>query len=71
MAPAIELASKGFTIFYAHSEQLKNSRSLSKNPESKHIFQKDSAFYEVGDTFKQPDLARTLERISKVGGKEL
>ncbi len=70
MAPAIELASKGIAVSYAHAEQLKASRSLAKDAQSKHIFQKDGAFYEVGDILKQPDLAHTLERISKNGAKE-
>jgi len=70
MAPAIELASKGFAVSYAHAEQLKGSRSLSRNAESNRIFQKGGKFYEVGDTLKQPELAATLERISKGGAEE-
>src|SRR5262245_24626894 len=33
LAPAIELASKGFPVSYALSEGLKNSRDLAKDPE--------------------------------------
>src|SRR5438552_40026 len=39
MAPAIELASKGFPVSYALSESLKGSRSLARDPESKRVFQ--------------------------------
>src|SRR5437763_8352696 len=70
MAPAIELASKGFPVSYALAEGLKNSRALAAAPESKRIFQNNGAFYEVGATLAQPDLAQTLERISKNGPGE-
>src|SRR5262252_7597969 len=50
MAPAVELASKGFPVSYALAEGLKGSRSLANSPESKRIFQKNGAFYEVGET---------------------
>jgi gamma-glutamyltranspeptidase/glutathione hydrolase len=70
LAPAIDLASKGFPLSYALAEGLKSSRSLEKDPESKRIFQKNGAFYDVGETLAQPELARTLERISKNGPSE-
>src|SRR5579862_1397462 len=70
MAPAIELASKGFPVSYAFAESLKGSRSLARDPESKRIFQKGGAFYVVGETFAQPELAHTLERIAKNGARE-
>ena len=70
MAPAVELASKGFPVSYALAEGLKGSRSLANSPESKRIFQKNGAFYEVGETLVQPELAHTLERISKNGPSE-
>ncbi|HEY6212776.1 MAG TPA: gamma-glutamyltransferase [Vicinamibacterales bacterium] len=70
MAPAIELASKGFPVSYALSESLKGSRSLARDPESKRIFQKGGAFFDVGDTLVEPELAQTLERIAKNGAKE-
>ena len=70
MAPALELASKGFPVSYALAEGLKGSKSLATSPESKRIFQKNGAFYDVGDTLVQPELAQTLERISKNGPSE-
>ncbi len=70
MAPAVELASKGFPASYALAEGLKGSRSLAASPESKRIFQRNGSFYDVGETLVQPELAQTLERISKNGANE-
>jgi gamma-glutamyltranspeptidase / glutathione hydrolase len=39
-------------------------------PESKRIFLRDGKPYEAGETFVQPDLARTLERIEEQGAKD-
>jgi gamma-glutamyltranspeptidase/glutathione hydrolase len=69
MAPAIALA-KGFPISYALAESLKRSRDLAQDPESKRIFQKGGAFFDVGETLAQPELADTLERIAKNGPNE-
>jgi len=70
MAPAVNLASKGFPVSYALAEGLKGSKDLARSPESKRIFQKDGALYDVGDTLTQPELAQTLERIAKNGANE-
>jgi len=70
VAPAIELASKGFEVSYSLAESLRGSRNLSRFPESKRIFQKDGAFYQAGDRFQQPDLARTLQRIAATDGAD-
>ncbi len=70
MAPAVELASKGFPVSYALAEGLEGSKSLASSPESKRIFQKNGAFYDVGETLAQPELAQTLERISSRGANE-
>jgi gamma-glutamyltranspeptidase/glutathione hydrolase len=67
VAPAVELASKGFPVTYAFAESLKNSRNLSRDPESKRIFLTNAT---AGDTLTQPDLARTLERIAKLGSSD-
>ena len=68
--PGIALASKGFTLSYPLAESLRGSKSLAASPESKRIYQKAGAFYEAGDTFLQPELARTLSRIAQGGAKE-
>src|SRR5438552_6232887 len=55
MAPAVELANKGFSVSYALAESLKGSKSLASSPESKRIFQKNGAFLGVGETLIQPE----------------
>src|SRR3979490_1388051 len=70
MAPAVELATKGFPVSYALAEGLKGSRSLASSPESKRIFQRGGQFYDVGEKLVQPELAQTLERISRNGANE-
>jgi gamma-glutamyltranspeptidase/glutathione hydrolase len=65
IAPAIKLAHDGFVLTYEDARDLKNDEYLAQFPESKRIFQRDGNYYHTGDTFKQPELARTLERIAK------
>jgi gamma-glutamyltranspeptidase/glutathione hydrolase len=64
MAPAIRLAREGYVLAYEDAQGLR-SELLSKFPESKRIFQRDGNYYQPGETFRQPELARTLERIAK------
>jgi gamma-glutamyltranspeptidase/glutathione hydrolase len=70
MEPSIQLASKGFQVSYALSEQLKHTRGLAKDPESTRIYLNEGKFFEPGQTMVLPELAQTLSRISKEGGKE-
>src|SRR5581483_9674512 len=70
IAPAVELASRGFPVSYALAQSLKGSRSLAASPESRRIFQNNGAFFDVGDTLAQPELAQTLQRIAKNGADE-
>jgi gamma-glutamyltranspeptidase/glutathione hydrolase len=63
MEPAIRLARDGFTLSYGDAQSLR-ARHLSEFPESKRIFQRDGNYYQQGETLKQPELARTLERIA-------
>jgi gamma-glutamyltranspeptidase / glutathione hydrolase len=65
IAPAIKLARDGFPLAYEDSQDLKDDEHLAEFPESKRIFQRDGNYYHPGDTFKQPELARTLERLAK------
>jgi gamma-glutamyltranspeptidase/glutathione hydrolase len=68
LRPAIRLAARGFTVSYELSESLRAERELlSKFEESRRIFLRDGKFYEPGDVFRQPELARTLRRIAKGG----
>jgi gamma-glutamyltranspeptidase / glutathione hydrolase len=64
MAPAIQLASEGYVLSAEEARGLQ-SKNLTRFPTSKKIFQRDGDFYKEGDTFKQPELASTLTRISK------
>jgi gamma-glutamyltranspeptidase / glutathione hydrolase len=63
MAPAIRLASEGFVLTGEEAHELADS-DLAKFPDSKRIFQRDGNLLKEGETFKQPELARTLERIA-------
>jgi gamma-glutamyltranspeptidase / glutathione hydrolase len=64
MAPAIKLASDGYPLAWEDARDLRDD-DLAKFPESKRIFQRDGNYYKPGETFRQPELARTLERIAK------
>lgn len=63
MAPAIRLAREGFVLSEEEAALL-HSKQLSGFAESHRIFQRDGDFYKTGETFKQPEMARTLERIA-------
>jgi gamma-glutamyltranspeptidase/glutathione hydrolase len=63
MAPAIKLAADGFVLTAEEAEELTDP-DLAKFADSKRIFQRDGNLYKEGETFRQPELARTLQRIS-------
>jgi gamma-glutamyltranspeptidase / glutathione hydrolase len=66
--PAIALARDGFTVTDGLARSLKSvMRQMQKYPASVAQFSKNGTPYEAGDTLKQPDLARTLERIANQG----
>jgi len=64
MAPAIKLAHDGFALTWSEAVDLHDSY-LAKFPESRRVFQRNGDYYKPGEVFHQPDLARTLERISE------
>ena len=69
--PAVELAEQGFPLSYAQAQSLRaNAGGLGKFAESKRIFLRDGAFYDAGDVLVQPELARTLQRIERLGARE-
>ncbi len=65
IAPAIKLARDGFPLAYEDTQDLKKDKYLAEFPESKRIFLRDGNYYQPGELFKQPELARTLERLAK------
>jgi len=64
MAPAIRLAREGFALSYEDARLFRDpDHHLGEFAESKRIFQRDGAFYQPGEIFRQPELAATLDRI--------
>jgi gamma-glutamyltranspeptidase/glutathione hydrolase len=63
MAPAIRLAREGYELSWIEARDLHDKR-LAEFAESRRIFQRDGNYYQPGETFRQPDLARTLQRIA-------
>jgi gamma-glutamyltranspeptidase / glutathione hydrolase len=63
MAPAIQLAREGFVLTAQEASELSDP-DLARFPASYHIFQRDGRLYKAGETFRQPLLAATLERIA-------
>jgi gamma-glutamyltranspeptidase/glutathione hydrolase len=64
MAPAIRLAREGYALSWGEAHDLQDDQYLGKFGESRRIFQREGNYYKPGEIFRQPDLARTLERIA-------
>jgi gamma-glutamyltranspeptidase/glutathione hydrolase len=64
MAPAIKLARDGYPLTWEDARDFQD-KDLARFPESRRIFQRGGNYYKQGDVLRQPDLARTLERIAK------
>ena len=68
LAPAIRLARDGIEVTYDLAADLAFSQRLKNNPASLRKFYKpDGSSYQVGEIFKQPDLAWTLSEIAAGG----
>ncbi len=67
--PAIELARDGMVVWEDLAVNLARSKPrLSANPASRAKFYRpDGSNYEVGDLYRQPDLAWTLEQVAAGG----
>ncbi len=70
MEPAIRLAENGFAVDARLARLLRHSDGLGQFDVSRRIFLKNGAYYAVGETLKQPELAATLRRIAKNGPDE-
>jgi len=72
VAPGIRCAEQGFALTqYDYGLIRARHEVLERLPETKAIFRKpDGSEYQVGDTFKQPALARTLRAVSRQGARE-
>ena len=66
--PAIALARDGFIVTEGFARSLREELDeFKKYPASYAQFSKNGTPYEAGETFRQPDLAKTLERIAAEG----
>jgi len=64
--PARKLAAEGFTVSYHLSRSLAAKTTIDKMQpwaDSRRIYQRDGKFYDLGETFVQPELAAVLARI--------
>jgi gamma-glutamyltranspeptidase/glutathione hydrolase len=70
MAPAIRLAQEGFILSAELARSMAASLLLTRFPESRRLFQRGGDYYRAGERFREPELARTLRRISDGGVPE-
>ena len=69
--PAVALATNGFPVTKWQMDSWRRSSPLlSQFPESKRIFLKGGAYYDWQEILKQPELARTLDRIAHLGAAD-
>jgi gamma-glutamyltranspeptidase/glutathione hydrolase len=64
LAPAMRLARDGFALSWGAARSLNEEKDLARFADSRRIFQNNGHGWHPGDLFKQPELARTLERIA-------
>src|SRR5512132_1854909 len=66
--PAVALARDGFVVTFGLARSLENILpDMQKHPASVAQFSREGKPYQPGDILKQPDLARTLQRIADQG----
>ncbi len=64
IAPAVRLARDGYALSWGSAQMLSTEPDLARFADSRRIFQNNGRGWHQGDVFKQPELARTLERIA-------
>ncbi len=70
VAPAIAMARDGFVVSDAFADEIDSSKKrLAMDPASAALFLPGGAPPKVGSTWKNPDLARVLDRIAELGPK--
>src|SRR5713226_919245 len=65
MVPAVKLAREGYPLTWEEAQDLRNDQHLGQFAESRRVFQRNGDYYKPGEIFRQPDLARTLQRIAE------
>src|ERR1700737_712705 len=55
---------EGFPLAAQDADNLRGDHHLGDFPESRRVFLRDGNYFKAGETFRQPDLARTLKRIA-------
>ncbi len=69
LAPSIRLAKSGFRVSGEWTRITERNKERFNPGGVKAFFKKDGSAYRPGETFKQPSLARALERIASRGAK--
>lgn len=70
LAPATQLARRGFTVDQTFRNQTRDNEARFRAfPETARLFLPNDALPEVGSRFRNPDLARTYDLIAKRGPK--
>ena len=69
VGPALEMAREGIPLTYSlQTGFVRSAGRFRQYPSSaKKFFKSDGSFYELGESWKQPDLAHTLELIQRNG----
>ncbi len=68
LEPAVRLARDGFPVSDALARSLREVLpEMKRYPAAVAAFTRDGVLYAAGDVLRQPDLARTLERIAEQG----
>lgn len=70
IAPARELARKGFPLPWGMAQALRTNARLARFEESKRVFLNGGRFFDYGERLVQRDLAATLDRMAKRGPDE-